>query len=248
MSENKTIDTKKRTRGVVITVVVITAALVFFVFSMMNMFDVRFSDLSNNASYRDLAVKNFEQSKDSPEKLQEMFRTLKEGNPDVVAWLNIPETGVSYPVLSGAGNDYYETHNFFGEENRGGAVFLNEKGALTDANIVIYAQNMSDGSMFASLKNYQDKSFFDAHKTVSLYLSDGSVKNYEVFAAYMASDEGTSFNNSFKSEDEFKQYLQAMQTRLVTDAPPPSGRAMITLSTVEKGKDTAKYVVQAVLK
>ncbi len=247
MQEKENAEQNKRTRGTVITVVIVTVALVLFVFSALNMFDLRLSDFANSASYRDLAVKNFEQAKDSPEKLQEMFRILKEGNPDTAAWLDIPGTSVSYPVLFGAGNDHYKTHNFFGEENRGGAVFLDERSGIWEPNVVIFAQNMNDGSMFAPLKDYQDKSFFDEHQAIMIYLPDGTVKQYKVFAAYTASDEGTSFNNSFKSEAEFQQYLQAMQSRLVNDAPPPSGSAMLTLATVEKGEDTAKYVVQAVL-
>lgn len=250
MSENENNNGTKKTRGTVITVVVVTAALVLFVLSMMNMFDVRFGDLKNSASYRDLAVKNFEQAKASPEGLKTMFATLKEGNPDVAAWLDIPGTGVSYPILSGAGNAYYEEHNFFGEENRGGAIFLDEKGSpdFTDANTIVYGQSMNDGSMFASLKDYQDKSFFDAHQDVMIYLPDGTVKNYKVFAAYTASDEGTSFNNSFKSEEEFKTYIKAMQALSKNDTSGlPAGKAILTLSTVEKGEDTAKYIVQAVL-
>lgn len=249
MQKNENGDQKKRTRGTVITVVVVTVALVLFVFSALNMFDLRFSDFANNASYRDLAVKNFEQSKDSPEKLQEMFRILKEGNPDTAAWLDIPGTTISYPILFGAGNDHYETHNFFGEENRGGAVFLDERSDLWAPNVVIFAQNMTDGSMFAPLKDYQDKSFFDEHQAIMIYLPDGTVKQYQVFAAYTASDGGSSFQNAFQSEEEFQKYLQAMQALSKNDPSAlPAGNAMLTLATVEKGEDTAKYVVQAVLR
>ncbi len=251
MSEkDNSLETKKR-RGTVITVVVITVALVCFAFSMMNMFDVRLGDLQNSSSYRDLAGKTFVQAKDSPEKLTSMFEKLRETNPDIAGWVNVPQTGISYPVVQTQDNDFYQTHNFFREENRGGAVFLNAGNNLdfSDENTVLFGQNMTDGSMFAALQNYQDKSFFDAHSTIELFLPDGTVRNYTVFAAYIASDEGATFTDSFATREEFEKYVTAMEALSTNDSNANilGGKSILTLSTCEKGKDTAKYIVQAVL-
>ncbi|MEG2626161.1 MAG: class B sortase [Christensenella sp.] len=250
MTNKNTDAQKKKTLGTVITIVVITIALILFAFFMMNMFDVRISDLENNAAYHDLAVKNFEKSKASPDTIKEMFAGLQKANTGAVAWIDIPGTDVSYPVVQGDDNEYYQTHNYFGKENRGGAIFLSTEAspAFTDANTVIFGQAMNDGSMFSELKEYQDKAFFDTHNSIIVYLPDGSTKTYTVFAAYIASDEDTSFTNSFENEEEFNKYVAAM-TALSQNSTDtlPSGNSIITLSTCEKGADTAKYVVQAVL-
>ena len=40
------------------------------------------------------------------------FAALAAVNPDVTAWLYGPDTGISYPVVQGADNDYYLDHLF----------------------------------------------------------------------------------------------------------------------------------------
>lgn len=251
MPEKDATNAGKKRRGTVVTVVVITIALVCFVFAMMNMFDVRIGDLQNSSSYRELAAKNFAGAKDSPEKLSSMFEKLRETNPDTVGWIDIPGTDISYPVVQAEDNDFYRTHNFFKEENRGGAVFLDAQDHIgfTNENTVLYGQNMTDGSMFAALKNYQDKSFLSAHSTISIYLADGTAKDYRVFAAYIASDEGESFTDTFSSHGEFEKYVTAMKalSESESDVDVLGGKSILTLSTCEKGEDTAKYIVQAVL-
>ena len=70
MPEKDATNAGKKRRGTVVTVVVITIALVCFVFAMMNMFDVRIGDLQNSSSYRELAAKNFAGAKEDVYKRQ----------------------------------------------------------------------------------------------------------------------------------------------------------------------------------
>ena len=37
---------------------------------------------------------------------------LKKENNDVVGWIEIADTNINYPVLQGADNEYYLTHNY----------------------------------------------------------------------------------------------------------------------------------------
>ena len=39
-------------------------------------------------------------------------QSLKTENPDIVGWLEIKGTNVSYPVLQGSDNEFYMTHNY----------------------------------------------------------------------------------------------------------------------------------------
>ena len=48
---------------------------------------------------------------------------LQEINPDCVGWIQIPDTGLDYPVVY-RDNQYYLTHNFMNEKASAGAVFL----------------------------------------------------------------------------------------------------------------------------
>ena len=54
---------------------------------------------------------------------------------------------------------------------------------LPSDNIIIYGHHMNDGTMFAGLMKFKDKSFWEKHKTVSFdTLTDK--RTYEVIAVF----------------------------------------------------------------
>ena len=59
------------------------------------------------------------------------LQALREVNPDVVGWIALPGTEISYPVVQGTDNDYYLAHTWDGENSSCGAIFL-DCGASAD--------------------------------------------------------------------------------------------------------------------
>ncbi len=115
------------------------------------------------------------------------FAALKEENPDIFAWIYIPDTQIDYPVLqSEEADDFYENHNAYGQEDDSGAVYI-ELANLTsmcDFNTVLHGKTEPDESgLFADLYRFADPDFFEEHEKIYLYL-DGNVLTYEIFAAY----------------------------------------------------------------
>ncbi len=116
------------------------------------------------------------------------IKALQEENPDIFAWLYIPGTDIDCPVLqSTQADDYYESHNAYGEADEEGAVYT-ELANLTDMcdfNTILHGKTIEDGErgLFAELYRFADPEFFEKHKTVYLYL-DGNLLTYEIFAAY----------------------------------------------------------------
>lgn len=117
---------------------------------------------------------------------------LQEENPDVFGWLYIPGTDIDLPVLqSEEADDYYESHNAFGEIDGEGALYIelaNVKN-MCDFNTVIHGKCSKDGSdgLFAELYGFADPDFFDAHENAYFYI-DGNLLTYEIFAAYERED------------------------------------------------------------
>lgn len=112
---------------------------------------------------------------------------LKEENPDIFAWIHIPDTQIDYPVLqSEEADDFYESHNAYGKEDDAGAVYI-ELANLTsmcDFNTVLHGKTgTNENGLFADLYRFSDPYFFEEHEKVYLYL-DGNVLTYEIFAAY----------------------------------------------------------------
>ena len=76
----------------------------------------------------DFAAADTEGDEDAPEAAARMSRidlvTLKGINDEVVGWVEIPDTVISYPILHTTDNIYYLHHTFRKEENRAGAIFI----------------------------------------------------------------------------------------------------------------------------
>ena len=115
------------------------------------------------------------------------FSALRERNPDIFAWIQIPGTSIDYPVLqSGQSDIFYESHNAYREEDDAGAIYI-ELANLTnmcDFNTVLHGKAGTDeNGPFADLYRFADSDFFEDHEYVYLDL-DGNDLVYEIFAAY----------------------------------------------------------------
>ena len=176
------------------------------------------------------------------------FSALREVNPDVLGWILIPGTGVSYPLLQGSDNDYYLRRTWRKWSSAVGSIYLEAKnsGDLTDFNTVIYGHNMNNGSMFGSLKKYKDQSYLEKHPYIYLTTDAGSAR-YEVFAAYEVSTEGESYRLGFADDAARQVFLDTCLAQSVVDSGvmPQVTDRIITLSTCTGRGHETRWVVQA---
>lgn len=183
------------------------------------------------------------------------FKTLQQQNPDVYAWIQIPNTAVDYPILQSAvDNAYYLNHTIDGKEKKEGAIFTENFNTKTfeDPNTVIYGHDMKNGSMFQSIHQYMDRSFFDANRDITIYMPD-RILHYKIFAAYLTDNKHLMMSYNFWDEETYQQYLDGifsmrdMNAFIDTSMEVTSEDKIITLSTCYAGISTQRYLVQAVL-
>lgn len=100
------------------------------------------------------------------------FEELQKINPDIVAWIRIEGLGIDYPVVQGEDNEHYLHYTFRGEANVAGSIFLDyrNKADFSDSKIILYGHNMKNGTIFGSLKKYQDESVFQENQIITIYL------------------------------------------------------------------------------
>lgn len=114
------------------------------------------------------------------------FEGLREKNPDVVAWIQIPALeGVDYPVVMGEDNAYYVSHNWEKEESEEGAIFLDFRNQpdFSQPHNILYGHCMKDGTMFQPLGQWEKESFLRGNdRTVLLYLPE-EVRVYEIIGS-----------------------------------------------------------------
>lgn len=88
--------------------------------------------------------------------LQPDFQALYEANPDTVGWLKAG-ADIDYPVVQ-SDNAFYLDHDFYGNADINGTLFLNEFNALIprDDVLLIHGHHMRSGAMFGKLMDYED--------------------------------------------------------------------------------------------
>lgn len=162
------------------------------------------------------------------------FDELKRTNSQIVGWIYVPDTPISYPVAQAENNEFYLEHIYTGEYNAYGCIFLdcNNKQDFSDPNSVLYGHNMNNGSMFAGLNQYKKQQFYDDHPYFLLLTPEA---NYyvEVFASVVMGDWTDAWNTTFADDEEYEKWLsdKVKNSRIQTDVTPTVEDHILTLST-----------------
>ena len=183
------------------------------------------------------------------------YRKLYEINSDIVGWLNIGDGLLSTPVMQ-RDNEYYLTHDFYGEEDKHGQVFLDKGNSpqLTDDNTILYGHNItSDRSMFNILARYKDTEFAAEHPVIQLNTLYNR-RQYAVAAVYIVStrpEHGELFDYisylKFSTRDAKQAYIAQIQKRSLIDTgvKMTADDRLLTLSTCTYEFADARLVVVA---
>lgn len=179
---------------------------------------------------------------------KEDYASLLAMNSDFKAWLYIPNTEVSYPVVQTNNNDYYLKHNFKKEQNNGGAIFIssNNTEPFVEQNTIIHGHHMRDGSMFASLMKFKEEDFA---KGTPIYVNTkNELLQYEVFSVFYETANNDSYQSGFTNETQYVDYLNKLKGKSLFDL----GRSelikddkIITLSTCDYDVDDGRLLVCA---
>ena len=191
---------------------------------------------------------------DVPEKAID-WEGLEYENPDIYAWIYIPNTNVDYPILQPpTEQSYYLDHNIDHSEGYPGCIYthLRNNKDWSDPNTIIYGHNMRSGTMFASLHYYEDGEFFNNNRYVYIYTPDQGTLVYEIFAARTGGDEDILGAYDFTNEETFKSYIYTilnsrdMSGHIRNDVTVDTTDHIITLSTCT-GDSSTRLLVEAVL-
>ena len=176
--------------------------------------------------------------------------------PDCVAWFEIPDTGVSYPVMWTPGDEtYYLYRNYDGSDNQNGSLLLDTDSSLSPltTNLIIHGHNMRSGAMFGNLTDYEDRTYYEQHKEMLLFTNECERK-YEVIAVfrsqvYKKTDTVFKFYKFFQAntEEEFKDFYDNIKRLSIYDTGVTAefGDHFITLSTCVSHVETGRFVVVA---
>ena len=146
------------------------------------------------------------------------FDKLKEINTDIVGFIEVDNTNISYPVVKSSDNSYYLNHSYKKEKNNIGSIFLDYRNDLDNLskNNIIYGHGRLDNTMFGSLNNLLDSSNLDSKESYYIILSTPKIiMTFKIFSVYTIPKEGYYIKTYFSSNKYFKEFLETIMKRSI---------------------------------
>ncbi len=184
------------------------------------------------------------------------LQELKKENNDIVAWLEIPDTKINYPVLQTTDNEYYLTHTYKKENSKDGSIFLDKDydWNMPSSNLLIYGHNNKNGNMFQELLKYEDESYYKEHPTIQFTTVDED-STYEIIAVFKSRVYYKNEQNVFRyyffinaeNEEEYNYYVEESKKASLYDTGKTAeyGDQLLTLSTCEYSQEDGRFVIVA---
>ena len=201
-----------------------------------------------------------EEKKEEEERLDDgtlaSFKVIRELNKDVVGWINVPNTLVDYPVVQSKDNTFYLKHNINKEYNGSGCPFLDYRNSIkTDSDdrcLIIYGHHRRNGTMFATLKNYNKIDFY-RENPVFIFDTIYERGKWIIFSNFRATTSwatGTPFNyiqTNFKDDEEFMKFVSDIKKRSLISTPVEvrADDRILLLSTCSYEKSNWRMVIAA---
>lgn len=277
MSSGKKNRAKKRTQNKITSLL---AALLIVLVILCAFYIVNYYKIKNDTQARNQALSEVYRSKESaptpsqateesatadeplvlayprpPERVLPGFEALLEINPDTVGWLRIPQTTVDdidLPVVQ-RDNSFYLTHDFDGNKNEAGAIFLDQANSIwpSDEHMILYGHNMKNGTMLARIPRYRSLDYAKNNPILyfdTLYESAA----YVVLAAMQLPSEEMmtdSFNiRTFSfSEISFDAFLYEIRSRAiyVTGVGADENDQLLSVITCSYDENDERFLLMA---
>ncbi|MEE0946514.1 MAG: class B sortase [Acutalibacteraceae bacterium] len=173
------------------------------------------------------------------------FTKLVAKNEDVTAWIFNQNGVINYPVLKGEDNSYYLNHTVNKKKNVNGSIFMDYRndGSFNDKVTMIYGHNMKNGTMFATIRRYRTKAYYEAYPSFYLYTPNGNYR-LDVFSSYQTTVSDPVFTTDFNTEDTSELISHAFSKSIIkADVSVDKTDRIVILSTCTGKQDDARFVV-----
>lgn len=174
-------------------------------------------------------------------------------NKNFVAWLSIPGTVISYPVVRSDDSAYYLGHLFNGKKSKLGCLFSLKSSDYRQPsqNIAIYGHHLSHSdAMFSTLIDYKQEAYYAEHGVITLDSIYGR-RSYRIFAVLnMKVSDWDPAAVSFGSGKAFLQFVNRAKRKALfnTGVEVKEDDHILTLITCDRsyGGASGRLIVMAV--
>lgn len=151
----------------------------------------------------------------------------QEINPDIIAWVNVDDTNINYPIVAASKDDpdYYLKHDIYRNYNAYGVPYLDADcaGDIDAYNAVVYGHHMNNDSMFSDFANFADRDYLEAHSPIYLQTPDKKMK-LEVRYVDVVNASRAEKHTIFDSLTQYVLWYESEledATLVISDAIPP---------------------------
>lgn len=175
---------------------------------------------------------------------------LKKKNDETVGWINVNNTNINYPVVQHSDNDYYLHHSYDKSYNEAGWIFLDYRNNadLTDKNNIIYGHYRKDKTMFATLLNALNYSWYTNKDNHIIRLSTENENTlWQIISVYKIPIESYYIRTKFTDDNDYQEFLNTILGRSIYDfnSNVTTDDKLLTLSTCYS--DDIRTVIHAKL-
>ena len=178
------------------------------------------------------------------------FDDLLKINNETKGWIQVNGTNINYPFVQTSNNDYYLTHSYDKSYNQAGWVFMDYRNDTInyDKNTILYAHGMNNKTMFGSLRNILNSSWYNNTNNHIIKLSTPTENTlWQVFSVYHIETTNDYIQTEFTSDEEYQTFLDMLKGRsaVIFDTTLNTTDKILTLSTCYNKTD--KVVMHAKL-
>ena len=263
MKDNK--KKKKKTAGDVVLTLVLLLAVGVFCYAAFNLYHIYTEYKKGSDEYNQIAqmavterdpdedpidMETDEQKSNLKAPMKIDFDTLRSVNTDVIGWIYVEALdNVSYPIVKGKDNSTYLHMTYEKNYNFAGTIFIDyeNSGDFNDCNTLVYGHNMKNGSMFGTLKKFEEQETYDKCPYFWIFTPE-FIYQYQIFSCSRVYKIGDPYRTRFTTE-EFQNFINNC---IANSAINNGGMSVttddriVTLSTCT-GDDSTRLIVQGKL-
>lgn len=150
--------------------------------------------------------------------LEVNFDNLRKINPDTVGWIKVNGTKINYPFVHTNDNEYYLKHTFDKTSNKKGWVFLDFRNDIENLseNTILYAHGLVNNQMFGSMRKVIKPTWYNnKNNHIITVATPSGTRHFKFFSSYTILPESYYITTNFKTEDEFKIFIDTIKQRSV---------------------------------
>lgn len=209
---------KKNIKDKIISIIILIVCICGLIYSGTQLYKWVLNNIKSNNVINEIddigGVSGVSEDEDPGAEFGLNFESLLAYNSDIVGWIRIPGTSISYALVQAENNNKYLRHSLNGQWNEFGWPFVDYSNSpdFTDRNTVIYGHNIVSGLMFADLQNIYNGSL-GTDVTINIYRKDYRLLTYKVYSAYVCDPEAYYLTTYFANDLSFQNYLDTMKQR-----------------------------------